>query len=41
MTNHRQHVKLIWYGKNGIAFQAFYRDLPKGMKVDITPFAAF
>ena len=41
MTSHKQYVKLIWREKNGIAFQAFYRDLPKGMKVDITPFAAF
>ena len=23
MTNHKQHVKLIWCEKNGIVFQAF------------------
>ena len=37
MTNHRQYVKLIWCEKNGIAFQAFLRDLPKGMKDGFTP----
>ena len=41
MTNHRHCVKLIWCEKNDIAFQAFERDLPKGMKVGIMLYAAF
>ena len=41
MTNHKQHVKLIWCEKNGIVFQAFKRDLPKAMKVGTVSFAAF
>ena len=30
-----------WYKKNYVAFVAFQRDLPKGMKVGIALFAAF